>query len=328
MNKFLLGCFLAIAAGGCAEVELTGEDDATGGASSDAGADSNSDSSAQGGAGAGGAGGGAATAGAGGSAGSAGAGGQAGQDSGAAPTCTDKLKNGSESDVDCGGSCPTCANGKTCNDGGDCTSAYCNATCQPPPAACSDKVKNGSETDVDCGGSCPKCAIGKKCVGNPDCQSGNCVGTTCQAAPPSCTDKIKNGSETDVDCGGSCPKCQSGKACSGNTDCTSGQCAGTSCAWVVIVAPNGNNTFSPKSLTIATGDTVRWVWEEKGHTVTGGSGCGDYSPGWCSMNNSNCQSAPTSDEFATYDRTFPTAGTFPYYCRPHCGNMKATVTVQ
>src|SRR5688572_28550340 len=29
-------------------------------------------------------------------------------------TCNDEIKNGSESDVDCGGSCPRCGNGKAC----------------------------------------------------------------------------------------------------------------------------------------------------------------------------------------------------------------------
>src|SRR3712207_6990775 len=32
------------------------------------------------------------------------------------PTCSDGAKNGSESDIDCGGSCPRCANTKTCKD--------------------------------------------------------------------------------------------------------------------------------------------------------------------------------------------------------------------
>jgi hypothetical protein len=38
-----------------------------------------------------------------------------------APTCTDMVKNGTESDVDCGGSCPNkCAAGKMCTKDGDC----------------------------------------------------------------------------------------------------------------------------------------------------------------------------------------------------------------
>jgi hypothetical protein len=48
------------------------------------------------------------------------------------PTCSDGVRNGNETGVDCGGSCPACP---TCTDG----------------------VQNGTETGVDCGGSCPAC---------------------------------------------------------------------------------------------------------------------------------------------------------------------------
>jgi hypothetical protein len=44
------------------------------------------------------------------------------------PTCTDGIKNGSESTIDCGGpTCPPCANGKTCSTALDCDSALCTS---------------------------------------------------------------------------------------------------------------------------------------------------------------------------------------------------------
>jgi len=43
-----------------------------------------------------------------------------------APTCLDAVQNGSETDVDCGGLCPTCASGAHCNIDGDCTSDLCS----------------------------------------------------------------------------------------------------------------------------------------------------------------------------------------------------------
>jgi hypothetical protein len=47
------------------------------------------------------------------------------------PTCTDGLKNGDETDVDCGGSCPRCAIGRACTGNNDCLGALCIAsTCQ------------------------------------------------------------------------------------------------------------------------------------------------------------------------------------------------------
>src|SRR5205823_3728276 len=75
------------------------------------------------------------------------------------PTCSDGVKNGTETDVDCGGtSCPKCANGKVCSLATDCSSGNCSAgVCAPPANGCTDGVKDGNETDVDCGGSCAKC---------------------------------------------------------------------------------------------------------------------------------------------------------------------------
>jgi hypothetical protein len=47
------------------------------------------------------------------------------------PTCTDGSMNGSETDVDCGGSCPRCANGRRCGSRNDCASGRCgtDGTC-------------------------------------------------------------------------------------------------------------------------------------------------------------------------------------------------------
>jgi hypothetical protein len=45
----------------------------------------------------------------------------------AAPTCSDGQKNGNETDTDCGGgTCATCATGKACLVGTDCSSAVCS----------------------------------------------------------------------------------------------------------------------------------------------------------------------------------------------------------
>ena len=44
----------------------------------------------------------------------------------AVPTCNDNVKNGLESDLDCGGdTCDPCADGKQCTQGTDCTSGQC-----------------------------------------------------------------------------------------------------------------------------------------------------------------------------------------------------------
>ncbi len=97
-------------------------------------------------------------------------------------TCTDGLRNGTESDVDCGGSCPGCATGKQCCAGNDCGALVCQLeTCAAP--TCTDLVKNGNETDVDCGGgTCPACGTGHACIASSDCQGHVCTGNVCSPA--------------------------------------------------------------------------------------------------------------------------------------------------
>lgn len=66
----------------------------------------------------------------------------------AAPTCTDSQKNGQETDVDCGGSCPTkCAEGKSCGINGDCQSDKCeNGKCVAvAPAICTETALEGTK---------------------------------------------------------------------------------------------------------------------------------------------------------------------------------------
>lgn len=145
------------------------------------------------------------------------------------PSCTDGIKNGNETGVDCGGGiCPPCASGQPCVVGTDCASRVCSGgVCAV--AACNDAVKNGTETDVDCGGgTCSACGAGKHCAVGNDCTSKVCTAGVCAAA--TCTDLVKNGAETDVDCGGgTCGKCSTGKQCVGGTDCVSGICTGNVC---------------------------------------------------------------------------------------------------
>ncbi|MFT3769699.1 MAG: putative metal-binding motif-containing protein [Minicystis sp.] len=143
------------------------------------------------------------------------------------PVCTDGVQNGSETAVDCGGSCSPCAAGQTCNAAGDCVSGVCTGgVCQAP--SCTDGVKNGNETALDCGGSCPTCADSLGCMVNADCQSGVCTAGTCQS--PTCNDGVKNGAETSVDCGGgTCAPCVVGKNCVVGSDCVDKICTNGVC---------------------------------------------------------------------------------------------------
>jgi hypothetical protein len=107
-----------------------------------------------------------------------------GTDAGGA-NCTDGLKNGSETDVDCGGSsCGACADSRACGGATDCASKVCtNQICQA--ATCMDAIKNADEVDVDCAGHCgnDSCKTGQMCTNNSQCASHMCGGAgTCVAA--------------------------------------------------------------------------------------------------------------------------------------------------
>ena len=94
------------------------------------------------------------------------------------PRCDDQIRNGSETDVDCGGSCPPCAMGRLCDSGADCESGNCGGgRCAPRP--CENGLQDGAESDVDCGGgTCRPCAGGRQCLAGPDCANGNCEAAT------------------------------------------------------------------------------------------------------------------------------------------------------
>jgi hypothetical protein len=83
--------------------------------------------------------------------------------------CRDRVRDGDESDVDCGGTCGGCAGGAACRAGGDCQSRRCDGgRCAEP--TCSDGAWDGFESDVDCGGpTCPPCAVGQGCFSGDDC---------------------------------------------------------------------------------------------------------------------------------------------------------------
>src|SRR4029453_9462697 len=96
---------------------------------------------------------------------------------------------------------------------------------------------------------------------------------------------------------------------------------------MVLVGSEGFS-FSPSNLTIHVGNTWKWTWSSSGHNVISGSQCSADGQ-FCSPSDSNCASAPLSNQGATYSHTFSTAGTFPYFCAPHCGfGMVGTIVVE
>ena len=158
--------------------------------------------------------------------------------SGLTSMCGNGVKDGNETDVDCGGSCPGCWLAQHCLRNHDCSAASpgCNTklggcscdaislTCVAD--RCIDHKKDGDESDVDCGGfTCPACGTGMICTSNGDCKSSGCDALTALCAASQCADHQRDGNETDVDCGGGfCTPCSLGMGCRIDYDCTSQAC--------------------------------------------------------------------------------------------------------
>jgi hypothetical protein len=141
-----------------------------------------------------------------------------------APGCTNGVRDGRESSIDCGGSeCPKCIAGAPCSASGDCQSLLCDAS-HCLAAACDDGLQNGSETGLDCGGPCQPCPAGNpECaMGRADCNQALADGCEiellkdvehCGACGRSC--EILNASQTLCSAGACSPTCEPGfAACS------------------------------------------------------------------------------------------------------------------
>ncbi len=149
------------------------------------------------------------------------------RDAGNGASCENGVRDGDETSLDCGGSCPACADGDNCSVPDDCASGVCQrGRCLVP--TCMDEVRNGRETGRDCGADCGLCPGGEPCTSNDQCLSGRCRGGACTMSD--CEDGRMNGGETDVDCGGpTCPACAGGLACEDPEDCQSLICEGGMC---------------------------------------------------------------------------------------------------
>ena len=101
----------------------------------------------------------------------------------------------------------------------------------------------------------------------------------------------------------------------------------TSQIFDVTVGPNGMLQFSPSTVTISVGDTVRWTWGSSNHSVTSGTPC-TVDGQFCSPNDTNCSAGTLSNTGFVYEHTFTVAGTYSYFCHAHCAfGMTGTVNV-
>lgn len=187
---------------------------------------------------------------------------KSGSDCVADPTCTDGTMNGTETDVDCGGStCPQCAPGKVCGGDTDCAKGPCESgicgctsgTCAGANS-CAATFDDGCGNTLDCTGTCvtpdvcyqdgcctplaacpaTSCdpAQSDGCGQTLDC-SNNCANSdVCYnlqcCTPQGCGTRcgqVTDGCGAPLDCG----PCDDGGPCTGPADCVSGICESGVC---------------------------------------------------------------------------------------------------
>ncbi len=146
--------------------------------------------------------------------------------------CADTLKNGSETDIDCGGTvCSQCATGKNCNAGSDCISGVCGMDNKCAAPDCGDGVIQGNEQcddgnksnaddcpdDANNGGSCQHATCGdgfvdgqgpqtEACDGDGNGTPGETAACNSNCTVSTCGDGIKNVSDNEqCDDGDHCP---------------------------------------------------------------------------------------------------------------------------
>jgi plastocyanin len=92
----------------------------------------------------------------------------------------------------------------------------------------------------------------------------------------------------------------------------------------IAVGPGGDFVFEPGTVTVAVGDTVRWVWESNGHNVKP-----DDVPADSDWSGTPGGGLDTFDTGHVYTHQFQVAGEFDYLCQPHRSyGMRGTVVVE
>jgi Cys-rich repeat protein len=151
-------------------------------------------------------------------------------------SCMNMIKDGTETDVDCGGgTCPPCAKGRSCSGNVDCSTAACiagvcsgcatNADC-PAGLICDPTVRQCVSVSacaaprVNCGATCvdtssdpQNCGTcGSVCLMGAACANGTCM-STCAAGQTRCGGVCANLLSDSNNCGGCAMACGPGRAC-------------------------------------------------------------------------------------------------------------------
>jgi hypothetical protein len=141
-------------------------------------------------------------------------------------TCNDGVRNGNETDIDCGGpDCPGCDGEPCAGDPAGCQSGHCvdgvccTTACDKKCDACAVELTGAPS------GMCAPVILGKQ-HGSSCVELGGCgVSNLC-----ACEDGLKNQDEEAIDCGGICAAgCGAGTPCKDALDCKSGSCDNKVC---------------------------------------------------------------------------------------------------
>ena len=270
-----------------------------------------------------------------------------------APSPTDGVKNGGETDVDCGGGVapvpPVVDAGAA--DAGPVSDAGVVKNKGVISGLFTPQIVDGGTTTEPSDGA-PPCAQGKACLVDGDCATLACAPSTRTCVPTSATDGFKDGNETDVDCGGTggAPPCPSGDACLVTTDCASDVCTKDVCAVATSsdgvknegetdIDCGGPNAPScpPGKLCLQHGDCSSDGCEESGHCALapsctaphGGYSCGVGETGNAgAVHDSCCISLPVtgypSGDFLL-DKYPITAGRMRQFIDRNNGNVRAWI---
>jgi hypothetical protein len=207
-----------------------------------------------------------------------------------AASCSDGVKNGTETGVDCGGNCAllavpqACPSGDTCYTATDCLSGECNSgnvcvqrpngqQCWNGAQSCASghcaNVTNGLGSiccDTDCTGTCQDCGIAGK--------YGTCTAVLAGPAPSGqCPHNSQCGNDGNCTASGTCEQepttYNCGPTCVGTTLTANGFCAGDGgCGGVVSdCTPYACSSFVPACNTTCSAPTDC----APGHTCTAGS---------------------------------------------------------
>ena len=156
-----------------------------------------------------------------------------------ASNCMDNVKNGDETDVDCGGpNCPGCDSAESCSVNGDCISGNCSGanTCgDPTPSPTSSPTLSPTSSPTISPTSAPT-------------TSSPTAAPTKVPTANSCSNGLTDNLETGVDCGGGyCRPCDTGDSdnCIVDTDCRSSTCLSGSCVEAPTAAPTSAPTDAP-----------------------------------------------------------------------------------